>query len=318
MDNVQKGLLYATLAAVLYAGMGGFAKALSESMSILEIMFFRSLLGTAIILYAIYKTPLIQSGGKLWLLLIRGVTGMSAMMVVFYTYANMPLGEAVTYAAFSTVFTAILAYFMLQEKLTLITWISIVLGFFGIAAIAQPEMDGFSYIHLVALIGAFLGATADTSIRNLKQYYDPKVIVLAFMLPGMAGPLLLMGVAHVFPSPELAFAQEPFILPDLGMCLLLAGLGIVSVQAQYLATKAFACSKAGVVSAIGYSEILFSIVLGVMLGDSIPDTLTFTGIALVMVSGIAIAMDNTAPKLGITFKKLAGFFKPAFAFLTRR
>jgi len=53
---------------------------------------------------------------------------------------------------------------------------------------------------------------------------------------------------------------------------------------------AYTSDKAGIVSAISYSSIIFSTILGLALGDSFPDWLSLAGIACIITSGIVISM----------------------------
>ncbi len=73
--------------------MGGFAKVVSMHLPGVEITFFRNIFGVAIIGFSIYKFPLKQSGGRVSLLLFRGVMGFMALLSYFYIIAYMPLGE---------------------------------------------------------------------------------------------------------------------------------------------------------------------------------------------------------------------------------
>jgi len=55
-------------------------------------------------------------------------------------------------------------------------------------------------------------------------------------------------------------------------------------------TKAYELTKAGIVGTISYSNILFATVIGVMLGDAIPNLWTILGIILVIISGLLVAL----------------------------
>jgi len=54
-------------------------------------------------------------------------------------------------------------------------------------------------------------------------------------------------------------------------------------------TKAYELTKAGIVGTISYSNIVFAVIIGVMLGDPIPDIWTVLGILLVILSGLLVA-----------------------------
>ncbi len=57
-------------------------------------------------------------------------------------------------------------------------------------------------------------------------------------------------------------------------------------------TKAYELTKAGIVGTISYSNIVFAVVIGVMLGDPIPDIWTVLGIILVILSGLLVAFSK--------------------------
>ena len=78
--------------------------------------------------------------------------------------------------------------------------------------------------------------------------------------------------------------------PSLFGWVLVALLGVSGIYFQIYMTRAYAASrKAGIVAAISYSDILFSMALGIMLGDHLPGPIVLAGIAVVILSGILIA-----------------------------
>ena len=103
-NSVRLGVKYMLFASVMFAFMGATAKELSDSMSSIEVVFFRNVFGVVLILLSIYKSPLNQIGGKMWLLIFRGTAGFIALLFFFYNIANIPLGEAMTFSKTSAIF----------------------------------------------------------------------------------------------------------------------------------------------------------------------------------------------------------------------
>ena len=66
-------------------------------------------------------------------------------------------------------------------------------------------------------------------------------------------------------------------------------MGLFATLSQVLMTKAYGETKAGIVGAVSYTNILFSIIVGVMLGDALPSRGTTFGIVLIVVAGIMVA-----------------------------
>jgi drug/metabolite transporter (DMT)-like permease len=62
-------------------------------------------------------------------------------------------------------------------------------------------------------------------------------------------------------------------------------------------TKAYGADKAGIVSTIGYANIIFSVFIGMALGDAFPDILSASGICCIILSGVIISLvkRKTAP-----------------------
>ncbi|MCP4969015.1 MAG: DMT family transporter [Arcobacter sp.] len=291
-NDVSLGIKYMLFASLLFACMGAFAKELSNSMSSIEVVFFRNIFGVILILISIYKKPLSQSGGKPWLLIFRGFVGFTALLFFFYNIANIPLGEAMTFSKTSTIFSAIFAYIFIKEKLGFKGWIGVFIGFIGIMFITKFDgstLDKTDWLGILTGVGAGL---AYTSIRDLRKYYDNRTIVLSFMTIGSVGPLLLMGISEFYINEKYDFLFAKFVLPEQGDLLFIILLGLVSTFAQIYMTKAYSVAKAGIIGTISYANIIFSIIIGLFLGDKFPDFWIIFGIILIVISGILVSLKK--------------------------
>lgn len=289
LRSIDTGVKYMLLASFLFALMGAFAKLASEHMSSLEVVFFRNVFGVLIIAYALYKKPMVQKGGKPWLLFFRGMMGFTALLAFFYNIAHIPLGDAMTWSKTSPIFTAIFAWMFLQEKLPFKAWGAVGLGFVGIVLITQPSGIGFSKYDLLGLFSGVGAALAYTSIRELKNYYDTRAIVMSFMGVGTLMPLLLFGMSEFFYMPELDFMLGEFVMPEGVVWFYLIAMGLIATASQMLMTKAYSHTKAGIIGAVSYTNILFAILVGMLLGDALPDFTTLCGIVLIVFAGVLVA-----------------------------
>jgi len=280
------------LASLSFAVMGGFVKTVSHVLPPVEVTFFRNIFGVLLVGLAIYKSPLKQVGGRPLLLLFRGTMGFVSLLAYFYIIAYIPLGEAVTYNKTSPIFVAIFAYLFLSEKLSRWSIVAILLGFVGMACISLPQ-DGaaFSKYSILGIFSGIGAALAYTSIRELRQYYDTRAIVMSFMAVGTVAPLLLMLVTpYVTPPESVEFMFAEFIMPEGIIWLYVFIMGISATISQVLMTKAYEYTKAGIVGTISYSNIVFALIIGVSLGDPLPTPLKVLGIILVISSGLIVAL----------------------------
>ncbi len=289
ITDINRGVKYMLIASFTFAIMGAFAKLASGSLSSLEVVFFRNIAGVIIIGVAILKNPMQHKGGKPLLLFFRGFMGFVALLAFFYNIAHIPLGDAMTYSKTSPIFTALFAFLFLHEKLTWKGWVAVFIGFIGILFITQPSSVGFSKYDLLGIFSGVGAALAYTSVRELKSYYDTRAIVLSFMLTGTIGPVILFLLAPYVQSDALDFIFSEFVLPQGIVWLYLILMGLFATLSQVLMTKAYGETKAGIVGAVSYTNILFSIAVGVLLGDSLPSLSVSFGIMLIVLAGVMVA-----------------------------
>ncbi len=291
-DKINRGVLYMLFASFCFAIMGAFAKELAKSYQSVEIVFFRNIFGVFFILYLIYKNPLKQKGGKIWLLIFRGAVGFIALLAFFYNIATIPLAEAMTFSKTSPIFTAIFAFLFLGEKISLKGWLAICIGFIGVVLIINPigmKIDKSDILGIFSAVGA---ALAYTAVRELREYYDTKIIVLSFMLIGSIGPLILMAISEFYYFSSLDFMMAKFIMPKSIDWIYILMMGIFATLAQFYMTKAYGVTKAGLVAGASYMNIIFSLFIGMLLGDAFPEMITIVGIFLVILGGILVAVDK--------------------------
>ena len=290
---MDKGILFMLLASLSFAVMGGFAKVVSQVLPPVEVTFFRNIFGVVLVGIAIWKVPLKQRGGKPLLLFFRGFMGFAALLAYFYIMAHIPLGEAVTYNKTSPLFVALFAYIFLHEKLHPSALVAVVIGFIGIILVAQPQGGSFDKYDILGIFSGIGAALAYTSIRELRNYYDTRAIVMSFMLVGTVAPLLLMLMTpYVKVSEEFDWMFAPFVMPQGIEWGYVLAVGVFATISQLLMTKAYELTKAGIVGTISYSNIVFALIIGMMLGDPIPDFWTLLGIILVILSGLLVALPK--------------------------
>lgn len=292
LSEVKQGVFYMLIAAFCGALMGAFAKALSGDMDTLEVVFFRNIIGVVLVLITIYKKPIKQKGGRPFLLFFRGFIGFVALLAWFYNVSQISLADAITFSNTSPIWTAFFAYLFLGEKLGKLGWLAIFVGFAGLVFIVRPVGFTMSYTDVIGIFSGLGAGLAYTSIRELRVHYETRAIVLSFMGAGTLGPILLALVPLSLQPSGLEFMFGSFKMP-LGMeWFYIAGLGIFATLMQTFMTKAYGATKAGIVGAVSYVNIVFSTFLGVAMGDSFPDAIGILGIILIICSGVLVSRSK--------------------------
>lgn len=280
-------------ASFFFALMSAVSKWLSRDFHIVQLVFFRNIIGVLLIGSSIVQRPMKQTGGKSGLLIFRGVVGTLSLYLLFYAIQNLGLGRASAYQYTYPIFLAFLSWLFLGEKLNLTEWVAILLGFAGILFVFRPDLSMPLRNHMIGLGNALLTAVAYLAIRQLGQVYDTRAIVLSFMLSGIILPVFSMVIGTYFPNDQLDFLIGTFKWPATLMHWLgFLVLGITAMIGQIMMTQSFTFDKAGRIAAVGYSNILFALIFGLLMGESIPAVATLFGMALIIGGGLLVSLSK--------------------------
>jgi drug/metabolite transporter (DMT)-like permease len=295
-DARYKGIFFMLLAALGFSLMGGAAKALKESFNAGQLVFYRNAVGLVFLLPGLLITPPEQQGGKSLRLAFRGVMGTLALYSLLYCILHIPLGTAMSYNLTSALFIAIFSYFLFKEFHGKRVVLAVLLGFAGMLLIYKPVMHLPWYYHVAGLISGITSAIAYLTVNRLARYYDPRIIVLSFLASGFIVPLVTMIIHYSGGVPVDGLFIIDFRWPAGIEWLWILLMGLAALFGQYFVTRAFGADKAGIVSVFGYANIIYSVFIGMMLGDAFPDGMTWAGIALIIGSGVIITLVKSKQK----------------------
>jgi drug/metabolite transporter (DMT)-like permease len=295
ISEKYRGIIYMLFAALGFSLMGGAAKLLKGSFGAGQLVFWRNMVGLIVLIIGFISKPPVNRGGKFHLLIFRGFMGTVALYTLLYCILHLPLGTAMTYNLTSALFISIFSFLIFREYHGHNVFIAVVIGFIGMLLIYKPAMHFPWYYHAAGLISGVTSALAYLTVNRLAGYYDARIIVLAFIGSGVLVPTLFMifGYSFGLPHDDMFFIQWKW--PSGIEWFYVLWLGLAAVFGQYCVTKAYGADKAGVVSAIGYANIVFSVFIGMALGDAFPDLMSLGGICCIILSGILISIHKSKP-----------------------
>lgn len=267
------GVKYILTATVFFALMNVGVKYLTHIPSH-EIVFFRALVSLVVCYFMIRRAGLSPWGNKKRLLIMRGLTGTTALVIYFYTVQTMPLATAATLIQLSPIFTIILAGPMLKESPRPIQWLFFLISFGGVLMVKGFDARITPTEVALGVTAAFFAGLAYNYIRKVKDHDHPLVVVFYFPLVTvpLVGPYTL--THWVSPTPI--------------DWLILLAIGIVVTVAQIYMTRAYQLEKAAKISNYTYLGVVLAIAIGWLLFDEMISLLAFGGIALI-IFGVAMS-----------------------------
>lgn len=232
------GATFMLLATTCFAGMAVFIRLLKDDQTSIDIVFWRSLFGSAMMLP--FMLGGIRSGsfktGKIGLLGLRSFLTYLATISFFYAIANINLVDAVALNATIPLFTALLAALILPEVVGMRRWVATLIGFGGALIVLRPGFQEIGLPAVGAVVSAFFYACASIVVKILARtesattvvFYMNLILVAIATIPwaihwnlpkSNEAWIYLLGVAscgtlaHVFITRALAAADASFCAP---------------------------------------------------------------------------------------------------------
>jgi drug/metabolite transporter (DMT)-like permease len=214
----------------------------------MEIVFFRCLLGVLFCYYGLRRAGAGLVGSNHKILALRGIFGTVALYFFFVTVQNIPLASAMTIQYLSPIFTAIIAIFLLKEKVLLPQWVFYAIAFVGVLFIEQFDPRVSPFFLLLGIISALGSGVAYNLVRSLKEKEHPLTVVFHFQLIGMIAGMVFT-----------AFNWTTPVGWDWFYLLL---IGIFSQLGQIFLTDALQKEKAASVAIIVYTGLIYGLSIG--------------------------------------------------------
>ena len=238
-----------TLASLIVMALGG--RELSAGMSTFEMLFFRSLIGLAVISVLLSRSGWAQiKSEKVGLHIIRNSAHYVGQFGWFYGIALLPLAQVFALEFTLPIWTAILAPVLLGERLTGTRIAVIVIGFTGALIILRPGMVPIDTATLVVLVAAFGFATSHTLTKKLSRT-DSALSILFYMTLVQ----LPMGLV-----PSLS----DWVWPTLAHAPWLALIGVTGLTAHFCMVRAFLHADAIVVIPMDFLRLPLIALIGLI------------------------------------------------------
>ncbi|CAN7308152.1 DMT family transporter [Variovorax paradoxus] len=297
------------LGAFLFATMSVVVKVASAWFNSGEMVLGRGLIGI-VFLWLLARNRGVSMatrypGMHAW----RSAIGVVSLGAWFYAIAHMPLATAVTLNYMSSVWIAaflvggaLLAWVPvpgrdgrierppLQGTLAL----TVLAGFAGVVLMLKPTVSGSDgFAGMLGLLSGLTAAFAYMQVVALSRIGEPELRTVFYFAVGSA-------VAGAFATAATGFSGGNSWTWQHALWLL--PIGLLAALGQLCMTRAYATAKtqAGtlVVANLQYSGIIFAALYSVVLFDDRIDAAGWTGMALIIVSGIAatVLRQRAVPK----------------------
>lgn len=285
--------LWMLFASFAFAAMGAAVKMASDLYTTSELLMYRGLIGTVILLFFIRRQGGTLSTDYRRAHLVRSAIGVTSLWLWFFAIGRLPLATAMTLNYMAPIWIAGWVFLSAwlrrtrQAEWPLIA--AIMLSFVGVTLALQPAIESRQWLGgLAGVCASVISAMAYMQVRKLGQLGEPEYRVVFYFsltttLVGLVGTLGGDG-----PPTAIFHGHTPF-----GLLMLLC-MGCAALMAQMAMTRAYRVGKVLVVANLQYTGIVFSSLWGLALWGDRFDWHVWLGIAIILISGVAATFYNTS------------------------
>ena len=190
----------------------------------------------------------------------------------YYTAArDLQLAELTTIYYAAPIIITVLSVFMLGEKVPLVRWAAVAIGFVGVFIACDPADLGLSLPVLLVLAAALLWGLSIVLLRKIAMQEKTIVQMIlnnGFFLVTAGLPLLYL-----------------WTTPRCGEVALLVGAGALAGFAQFTLFEGMKRAPASVIAPFEYTALVWSFLLGYLIWGDVPRSGVFVGAALIVGAG---------------------------------
>ena len=216
---------------------------------------------------------------RLGLQIIRSFFLLGATSFFFFSFARMPLANAVAVFNVAPLFIVMGASIFLGERFGLRRAVAIVVGFAGALIIIRPGLDVFSVVSLLPLGAAVSYTGYVLTTRFVGQSESPWTSLVYSALVGC----VILSVIVPF----------RWSTPDMYGVFYMVAMAVSGTAGQLLLIRAYSVAEAGSIAPFTYSAIPFAMFWGVVGFGDYPDLATYLGTLVIVAAGLYVWRRET-------------------------
>jgi len=297
MDTNQntKGIFFIMTGMAFFSIQDSLIKYIYEDVALFELYFGRTLIQSIILLSFVLltkKTIILKTHYPV-LTLVRVVCFFFGFSFFYISLTFMTL--AMTSALFFSCpfFMSMFAKFFLKEKIGIRRWSAIFVGFIGVLIVLNPSLEEFNFFKLAPVACALCYATSMTITKytsSKDSIYTQMTWLYIFAIFASIIIFLVSGDGKFnnFSDSTMQFIfREWFTNPAEAWPYVLV-MGIVASISFFCVFSAYSIASPSIVSLFEYSYIVWAMLAGYILFETIPVPRTFIGAAIIIGAGFYI------------------------------
>jgi len=274
------GILYMILCQFSFATNDALIKILYQNYNDIfvlnQVIFLRGIfalffIGFFLLIKKKFSFEFIFSSGKLR---IRGLLEALAAICFFIGIAKLPFAMVYVLLSLAPVILTIFGALVLKEKVRWRRWMAVIIGFIGVIVVINPSKLEFGFYFIFPLLSALFLSLRDIYTKKIKsKFHSLQIAFITCLVVTICFGILNLYKIFIFNLDEYIILFISSFFLSLGYIFSIATIKVALVS---------------VTSTFRYSVILWGILYGYFLFNEIPNTNTYIGALMIVVSGLII------------------------------
>ena len=278
------GVVLMICAVSLFGVMDAGAKYLAERYPVILVVwarFFFNVLIMLIFLGPIFGRRLIETRRPA-IQLVRGMSLGIASVLFVSALPYMRLADASAVSFVTPMLVTLGAVHVFRQKAPSGTWVALAASFIGVLLVIQPGSSTFTWAAVLPLCTAVFAAIYQLLTSRLAGIDDGTTSLFISALVSVV----------VLTIPVMFYWMWPRSVLD---CLLFIGVGALGAFSHYLIIRAFDYAPPVILAPFSYMQIVAALLLGWMVFGNFPGPMSLSGMALIVFTGVVMAMRQRVP-----------------------
>ena len=294
-NNKTKGILFIMIGMAFLSIQDSLIKYIFEEIALFELYLGRTIVQATVLIsiFLITKKKFTLKTHYPFLTLLRVICFFFGFSFFYISLTFMSLAMVSALFFSCPFFMSIFAKVFLKEQIGIRRWSAITVGFIGVLVVLNPTLEDFNFFKLAPVACSLCYACSMTITKYTSEKDNIYTqLTLLYIFAVIASVIIFLisgdGKFNNFSDPTMQFIfREWFVNPAVSWPYVFV-MGIVASISFFCVFTAYSIASPSVVSLFEYSYIVFAMVAGYILFETIPVPRTFLGAAIIIGAGVYI------------------------------
>jgi len=272
-------------------------KTVSGSYPVHQVIVVRCLAALPFILFLVHRAGGLKklNSPRRGALILRGIMLLTSYTSYFLAFPVMKLADIIALYATVPLFVTALAGPVLGEKISLVRWGAILIGFVGALVMVKPGSGVFELASLLPVLAALAYASAQVVARRIGL--DDSAAVMSFYqnllylcAAGALASVVTLWGGDYEGHRSLVFLLRQWEVPGLRDILLISACGPIAAIGMTMLGEAYRLEEANIVTSFEYTTLIWGTVWGYLIWNEMPGIESVIGAGLIVGAGLLIAL----------------------------